>query len=438
MALFSVARYADPGYPVLAPDKSNTTFFDRQSQEYASLRFERGTPGGRFTADAWYGHRSFFIPPTDFDGASIQAVTGEDAARAVLGGEILRGPLRIALGAYGELLARTTDFYSDYTLQTKTSHQDLLTGRVGGAAHLDRTFSHRELTGTVSARLSVDGEGATVTQTMTKGAWGFSTYLEAAAGVRLRWRWLRLEAAGGALLPLDHIAGTWPEAKVAVGFQPNQWVMLQLIGARKGRLPSLRELYDPIQGNALLNPELTWHGELQLTIKPHPLVATRLSGYLRRIDGAIRLDPFGGTSTDRRNVNLDTIEVRGLETGFDVARERIIGGGFTYIFEDANSPTLGFTAIPNFPRHRVDAYLASSWKRKLGGLVRFRWVSENFVQGTLLPRYQTLDASFWAQLSKNLRGTLRVDNLTNEQHEQLPGLRTLGTTATASIEGVWE
>lgn len=441
LRLSAGASFSDPGYPVLASDKSNQTFYDRQTQAYTGLRYERETERGRFTADVWYGHRSFSIPPSDTTGAALQVVTGEDAARAVFGGELRLGAWRLALGAYGETLIRATDFYGDYTLQMKTSHQDLYTGRVGAAAHVDRSLWRGELRSTLSARLSIDGEGAEVEQTSFKPSWGFSTYAELAVGGSVRWRWLHADAAVGGLLPLDHPSGAWPEAKVSLGVQPIRALSIALIGARKGRLPTIRELYDPMQGNPLLTPEQTWHGEVRIEVRPSPLVSARLSGYLRRIDGAIRLNPDPAVAAaDRRNVNLDTIDVRGVETGIDIARERIVGGGLVYIFEDAYSasPALGFEAIPNFPSHRVDAYLASTWRRRAGGLVRFRYVSSIFVQNVTLPAHELVDLSVWARLSQKLRATVRVDNLLDQRYAQLPGLLALPTTVTATVEGVWE
>jgi len=431
------ARFADPGYQVPASDQHETTFFDRQSQAYAAVRVEHETARGRMTADAWYGHRSFFIPPSDTVGTSLQHITDEHAARAVLGGELALGAWRLALGGYGEVLQRATDFYADYTLATQQSHQDLLSARAGAAAHLDRAFSLRGLVGTFSARLSADGEGAHIQQTLVTGAYGSSVYGELAVGVKLRWRWFTVEAAVGALVPFDHAAGTWPEAKVVLGVQPVGALSLLLIGARKGRLPTIRELYDPSQGTRTLNPEQAWHGELQVRARPHPLVSARASVYLRRVDGAIRLDPTVPVLKNPHNVNLDTIDVRGLEAGLDVARERIIGGGLTYIFEDASSATLGQEPIPNLPRHRFDAYLSSSWRRRVGGLVRFRWVSERWVQQTQLPRYQIVEVSAWAKLTEALRTSVRVDNLLDSSYQLLPGLRALPTTVSGTIEGVW-
>ena len=450
------ARFDDPTYPVVA---SNNTmpgnFNDRESQVTTALRLEYQKGDSRFTADAWYGHRSFFIPPSDNTGNALQDITSEDAARVVIGGEFQSRGFRIALGAYGELLSRDTNFYTDYTLKTLTSVQQLLSWRVGEALHVDRPVLFAgDVHATFSARLSVDSEGMQIRQTGTLGRWEFPSYGELALGGKLRWHWLTAEAAVGGLVPFTHVGGSWPEAKVVVGGQPSKAIGIYLIGARKGRLPTLRELYDPTcnaikpgmtangictntVGNPNLTPEQTWHGEVQVQVHPHPLFAARLSGYVRRIDGLIRL---GGTGpTAGQNQNLDTVNVRGMETGFDIARDRIIGAGLTYIYEDAYSasPALLFNAIPNFPNHRIDAYVASTWRKRLGGVLRFRWVSERFVQQAMLPRYDVFDLYGWARINDTIRAAVHVDNLFDQKYLLLPGLTALPTTVTATIEGVW-
>jgi hypothetical protein len=436
------ARLADPTYPVTGSDGTRSNFADLASNIYGALRLEYGGERGQLTTDLFYGHRSFYIPPSDTSGDLLQHVTAEDAVRIVSGGELERHGVRVALGVYGELLQRATDEFTDYTLGTRAVHQDLLSGRFGGAVNLDRPFRVRGLSGTVSARLSVDTDAANVSQVAfvggvagaPTGAWLLTPYGELAVGGKLRWRWLSVEAAVGALVPFETPSTSWPDAKVVIGFHPHPIVSINLIGARKGRLPTLRELIDPLQGNRALSPEQTWHGEAQLALKPNRYVAARFSGYLRRIDGLIRLSP-----TTLHDANFGTIDVRGVETGIDLFRDRILGGGGTYIFEDAYSaePGLGFDAVPNFPRHRVDVYLSSAWRRRLGGLVRLDWVTERVVQQVMLPRYYVMELDLWARIWKTLRASVRIDNLTNNSYQILPGLSALPTTVTATVEGSW-
>ncbi|HEX6835673.1 MAG TPA: TonB-dependent receptor [Polyangia bacterium] len=437
------ARIADPTYPVTsAVTGTRARFSDFEDHFYGSLRLEYAGLRAHTTGDLFYGHRSFYIPPSDTTGNLLQHVTGEDSVRAVVGTDVERQGLRVAVGVYGELLSRLTDEFTDYTLSTLEVHQDLVSGRFGGAVQVDRPFAVRSLVGTLSARLSVDTDAASVHDTVylpnvapsTTGAWLLTPYGELAVGGKLRWRWLSAEAAIGALVPFENASATWPDAKVVVGFHPHRMLTINLIGARKGRLPTVRELIDPLQGNQSLKPEQTWHGELQLALHPNRFVAARFSGYVRQIDGLIRLDPV-----TMHNTNLGLIDVRGLETGVDLLRDQPVGLGGTYIFEDAYSadPGLLFDAVPNFPRHRIDVYLSSTWRRRLGGLVRFDWTDSRVVQQTRLGSYYVMELDLWARIWKTLRASVRIDNLTNNSYLVLPGLSALPTTVTATVEGSW-
>ena len=437
------AHIEDPTYPVLSSDgTTHANFADFMAHYYGSLRAEYASDAGHFTGDAFYGHRTFYIPPSDTQGNLLQHITGEDSVRLVLGGEMERHQLRIAVGIYGELLSRATDEFADYTLGNRELHQDLLSGRFGGAVHIDRPWHVRGIAFTLSARLSVDSDAATVKNIVyvanqppsPSSAWLVTPYGELAIGGKLRWRWLSAEAAIGALVPFEQPQVAWPDGKVVIGFHAHKMLTINLIGARKGRLPTVRELIDPLQGNQALKPEQTWHGELQAQVAPHRFVQARFSGYLRQIDGLIRLD-----QTSMRDINLGTIDVRGLESGIDLFRDQIVGFGGTYIFEDAYSalPGLGFDAIPNFPRHRVDVYVSSQWHHRIGGLVRLDWTSERLVQLTVLPRFYVMELDLWARIWKTLRASVRIDNLTDNSYQILPGLQALPTTVTATVEGTW-
>ncbi|MFI5289887.1 MAG: TonB-dependent receptor, partial [Polyangia bacterium] len=78
-------RWGEPSYAVIAPGGAPAQFQDADGQAHTSLRLEKEWKHTRVTGDAWYEHRSYFIPPTDTEGAQLQAIRGEDAFRAVVG-----------------------------------------------------------------------------------------------------------------------------------------------------------------------------------------------------------------------------------------------------------------------------------------------------------------------------------------------------------------
>jgi hypothetical protein len=94
-------------------------------------------------------------------------------------------------------------------------------------------------------------------------------------------------------------------------------------------------------------------------------------------------------------------------------RRRAAEQGLTYIYEDAYSASsaLLFYAIPNFPNHRIDAYVSSTWRRRIGGVLRSGWVSERLVRQTMLPRYDVFDLYAWARISDTIRAAGQFDRL---------------------------
>jgi hypothetical protein len=96
-------------------------------------------------------------PPSNTQGILLQDIKAQDWARLVIGGEFFTHGWRVAIGTYGLWVSQATSFFTDYTLPSGAGRQELLSGRVGGAANTERPWRWRGLTGSVSMRLSLDG-----------------------------------------------------------------------------------------------------------------------------------------------------------------------------------------------------------------------------------------------------------------------------------------
>jgi hypothetical protein len=59
------------------------------------------------------------------------------------------------------------------------------------------------------------------------------------------------------------------------------------------------------------------------------------------------------------------------------------------------------------------------------------------VQQAVLPRFYVMELDLWARIWRSIRGSVRIDNLTNNSYLLLPGLQALGTTVTVTVEGSW-
>jgi outer membrane receptor protein involved in Fe transport len=416
-----------PRFPTVSSIGAPVPFAATGSQAYATLRVEAALARARLTADAAYQWRSYAAPPTEESGADVSLVPSEHSARLMLGVEGQAHGWRLSGSAYGSLVQRRTELYDDATLARTVGHEDLQADRAGGALFFDGPLGRRLR---LQGRLSVDAEDATVQSAGAPTA-GHQIYVASALGAELRWRWLRVEGALGAVLAANGRA-PWPEARLACTLAPLHAVSLRLLAAHKGRLPSLREQFAPGQGNPSLGPERSTYVEAQVAVEAARWLRARVTGYWRAIDGLIRLDARG-----TQFVNLGSLEVRGLEAGVAFDATGWLSGGATYLFGDAASPALGVDPLFHFPEHRADAWLSVHARDRAGGTLRVRYVGDRMDRDASLAPYVLVDASAFARIERRLTVAARVDNLLDARYALRAGLAAPGITASLTLEGTW-
>jgi outer membrane receptor protein involved in Fe transport len=426
-------RYGLSDFALTDPNGGRAQLNEPLHQVHGALRLEHETRHLLSTVDGWISHRSYWSPPTeDVPNAVITFVQGELSARLIAGTQYTRGRLRLAAGVYSQWISVRSELYSgSRALAAPFDFEQLDANRTGAALHFDHGLGRGW---SLSARASVDSETATVKRLVAPSKTGTSTYGELAVGALWTWRTLRADGAVGVAAPLGGTRPPWPEAKLSLAWTPNEWINIRATGARKGREPTLRELYDPLTGNAKLDPEQSWFAELAVTAKPHELLTLRTTGYYRYTDGLIRLD----VETRTRSVNYDHVATYGLETGYEVAAQPWLSTGATYVWEEAVSPTLGLNAINNFPRHKFDAWVSARLRRDAGALLRFRYVAGRVDSGIKLDDYTLVDLSAWIRIVRSLRATLLVNDVGDQRYQVRSGVSSLGRTIALSLEGTWE
>ena len=405
-------RYGLTDFALTEPNGSSGRLTEPLHQAHGALRLEHESRSTLSTVDGWISHRSYWSPPTEeVLNAVITFVESETSARLVAGTQFTRGRLRLAAGVYSQWISVRSEFYSGAgKLAKPNDYEQLDANRTGAAIHYDQGLSRRW---SLSARASVDSETATVRRQVAASKSGTSTYGELAVGALWTGPTLRADGAIGVAAPLGGTRPPWPEAKLTLTWTPNEWLSLRLTGARKGREPTLRELYDPLTGNAKLDPEQSSFTELMVTARPHALLTLRAAGYYRYTDGLIRLD----VETRTHSVNYDNIETYGLESAVEVAAQRWLSGGVTYVWQEAVSPTLGLNAINNFPRHKIDGWISARFKRDAGVLLRARYVRSRVDSGAPLADYTIVDATAWIRIVRSLRATIVVNDIGDQRYE---------------------
>jgi outer membrane cobalamin receptor len=229
-------------------------------------------------------------------------------------------------------------------------------------------------------------------------------------------------------------ATPWPEAKLTVGWQPVDMVEITVIGARKGRVPTLRERYQLNIGNDELEPETSTSADVGVTVKPHATVVVKVVGFDREVDQMIRLDVPSAML-----INIGKVSLRGLDASVDVTPVPLVSTGVSWAYIDASSEGAGDEPLDFLPHNRLDGHVTLKLRARAGFTGRVRWIDERIDAGTTLPAYVTADASGFYRFRKDLRGTLKVDNLADDRHElRANGYRDPGRVIMLGVEGVWE
>jgi outer membrane receptor protein involved in Fe transport len=389
---------------------------------HAMLRVEGAALGGRARvgADLWGQRRSFVIPPGDAEDAEVVVVDAEDMARLGLRATGEAGAWLFEARGHASVLRRDSRSFEDATLGAVTRREALTAHREGIAVHADRKLG-------AATQLLVlgwfDYVGADVAyldswETSDSGLASIGAGGETTRGP------FKVHAAAGLGWPVAGGGTPWPEGKLSVTYAPVRELEIKTVAARKGRLPTLRER---VQAMTELDPEIATYGEAQVVMRPSSWLSVQAGGWLRFVDGLIK---FQG--------NVGDVTIRGLGGAIDVARGRAVSGGARYDFALASSGQLGADPLDFFPRHRADAWVSGrAWRG--AGTVRVRYVDEQIDRGMTLPSRLTLDASAFVDVRKDLRATLRCDNVTDERYLlHATGATAIGRTFLVSLEGTWE
>jgi hypothetical protein len=325
--------------------------------------------------------------------------------------------------------------FRDFELTDQANAEDLFALRVGGNALATRPIGRRARW---VAAVTVDHERATVET--DRGASGIettrgdATVIEGAAGGQVEVGPVVADVAGGIAVPFGVDADPWPEAKASVKARPIATLELEVIGARKGRVPSLRERYQGSTSNVALDPEMAWHGEVRVIVRPIERIEVEASPYYRHTTGTVKLDPGGSGML----INVGELKVRGVDTRARVRVHRVLEVGGSYGYARADSADLGPDPIDRFPRHRADSWARVTPTAMFAAFVRARYTGRARDQLETTPAYVVWDASVTANLRGDWLGVLRCDDLLDERPETRAGYHTSGRVISLALQGTWD
>ncbi|MGQ0506803.1 MAG: TonB-dependent receptor plug domain-containing protein [Myxococcaceae bacterium] len=378
------------------PDGGVSQFPVTGSLAQAGLRLEGELKSVQLAADFAAYHRCFWAAPGQ-DSTQLQHVCAQDAARGILRAKISEGAWKGSVSAYALLLGREADFYaSPETTDTVTSTEAVKARRLGGDVRVERALNQ-------SWRLiivdSVQYEGADY-NLGTSPTSGSGLVMEPAAAVVYQDNRLRGEASVGGAIPFGSLARPWPEAKGTVAYRPFQELTLTANVGRKGRLPTLRERFEPGTGNPDVGPEIFSYVDFEAYYQ-NRWFSPRVAAFHRWMDGLIQRDP---STTSLLVTNVAHLQASGVEAAFSINNEGMFSGGAAY------GLTLSTAPIENQAKHHGEIY-ARFQMTNIGALARLRYVGTRPEGGAELDPYALFDVSAWYQLARRLRLTLRADNL---------------------------
>lgn len=416
----------------------------------ARLEYRRGQR--RVVADGFLDNRHYISPPNEDIGGDIIMIDRELSARGSVKADDEIGKLAVQGQAYMHYLARRSRHFPDLNnidLESESQLEDLHATRTGGAGVAAHPLGIR---GRWIASVSASHEQMRVTDqndgldegipTTTEGD---ATIIEAASGLQYETTRWRLDGAVGVAVPIGLGASPWPEVKLAAKFRPRKDLELVATGGHKGRVPTLRERFDPDTGNPELDPEKAWHAELRAVEQLGQRLRVEVAPFYRRTTGTIRLLPDPARPDDpnaRISSNLGRLNILGVDAQARYQPHRMVevGGSYNYIRarSDSDNPLLAMTPLERLPGHRTDGWVRVMPDRRISVLGRVKYFGESFDQGAAIPGYAIIDATVTAPITKEYLGVLRVDDVTDVRPETRKGYHTAGRVISLVVQGTWE
>ncbi|HUS67491.1 MAG TPA: TonB-dependent receptor [Kofleriaceae bacterium] len=419
---------------------TNATVEERRRAATGAFRLEYRHGARRLALDGFADTRRYVSPPSDeLAMAFVLDIDHETSGRlsAVYDDKLGADPaMQIQAQSWLHATSRLSRNYRDPAMSDEVNSEDLTAVRAGGmvlvtkpigpdwrwvaSTHVDHERARVEDTSVMSG-------ARTVTE-------GDVTLTEAAGGGQFERGPVRVDGAAGIAAPIGIDASPWPEAKLAVKYRLFPKVELEAIGARKGRVPSLRERYEGSDGNVSLDPEMASHGELRATGHPVEEVDLTVAPYYRRTTGTVKVDPDDGIGL----VNMGEVRVRGVDVHARARVHAAVELGASYQYARALSDDLGADPIDRFPKHRAEGWVRVSPLAWLMGLVRARYSGRAWDRGERTPAYVLWDASVTGTMKRDWVGVLRVDDILDAAPETRFGYHLPGRVISLALQGTWD
>ena len=420
------------------------TLPDNAHDTNGSTRLEYRNGDARVAVDGFIDDRHYVIPPNEQQ-LGFQMVDRETSGRvSVKADDRVWGDYQVQGEAWSHYLHRRTIGYTDQTLATQNTFENLDGWRNGGQALITHAIGKEWRW---AASTTADFESATV-GTLGATAKGHDTLLEGAGDLQYEHGTVRVDASLGIAAPIGVGATPWPEGKLVVKWRPSYGNLeLDTTIGRKGRVPALRERFDFVDGgNPALAPEQADHFEVRAIEKIADKLRVEVAPYYRYTNGIIRFDTDMSSPTFNKLTNLGVVQFFGLDllTRWTIIPPVEVGGGWSTIRArgDSPNPLIHDHPLDRLPENRFDAWVQYTPMANLSGIVRAVYFGDNLGNNmgmeVTLPGYTLYQASATWQASKKYMFVLRGDDLTDVRPETRPKVHGPGRTVSLILQGTWD
>ncbi|MDB4956587.1 MAG: TonB-dependent receptor [Myxococcales bacterium] len=402
-----------------------------------SVRLEYRDRDRRFVLDGFADDRHYMVPPSETSTALL-LVDLEHNARLSAKLDDKIGGYQVQAQAWFHYLLRRSRSFRDPTFGVETSLEDLSARRSGGMALVTHPIGKEARW---AASVTVDHDSVDVSSgagAVSVPTTGDVTVVEAASDLQYEHRTVRLDGSVGVATPVGVGASPWLEAKAVARWRPRfGGLEVTATGGRKGRVPSLRERFQPGVGDPSLAPEIITHAELRTIEHVSDRIHVELAPFYRHQHGTIvatTQPPDVG-----KLVNLGTINLYGLDLIGRVRVHANIELGAAYDYIKAHSDILGDDPLSHLPHHRAEAWLQVGPRSRMSALARVIYNGESSInQMTTIPAYTTIEASATWQISREYLAVLRGDDLSNARPLIRPGVYGPGRVLSLILQATWE
>jgi outer membrane cobalamin receptor len=233
-----------------------------------------------------------------------------------------------------------------------------------------------------------------------------------------------------------------PNPQVGATYDFEQWGVTRVSVSRKTRFPTLRELFDPLQGNPDVDAEKSWSYEIGHAAR---IAGVGVDVALFRADVDDLIESSGGRSGDPEpSRNLTDAVLQGVEVALDWSPIDALALRANYTFLDANADNRLTEAsgddaeIQHRPRHRVNAIAQAALPYGFSARFETQYISEQvdrFGTAVKIDDAVVLNGQVGFDLADWVRLVVGADNLLDEDYEEALGMPRPGRWFYAGIRG---